>query len=85
MSQSPPSEPAPFSTWLLFALFSLVGCGVAIVLALATSGPLRYVILFGLALFGVFGLPYILWGWLFERIYRSQADDPSTTDGSKPN
>ena len=47
------------------------------VLTLLTLGYFGPIILLGLGIFLVIGLQYLIWGWWFERIYRSghQSDD----------
>ena len=67
----PPKLPA---SWLSIALLVLFGGIMAAILTFLTLGYFGAVLLLGAAIFIVIGLQYLLWGWLFERIYRRQPD-----------
>jgi hypothetical protein len=64
----PDVESKPKASPLWFLLTGFGGLGLLIVLAFLVT-PLLWV---GVAIAGIIGLQYLLWGWLFERIYRSQ-------------
>jgi hypothetical protein len=67
----PDFDAKPRGSWLTIALVGFGGVALAIVLTFLTLGFFGPFLLLGLAIFVVIGLQYILWGWLFERIYRS--------------
>lgn len=77
MEAPPPLPPKPaFETrprtsplWFLLAGFAVLG--LFAVLAFLVM-PILWV---GIAIAAVIGLQYALWGWWFERIYRSQPLD----------
>lgn len=64
-------EPKPRGSWLTILLAATVGLTLATLLTFLTIGYFGPVILLGLAIFGVIGVQYFVWGWWFERIYRS--------------
>jgi hypothetical protein len=67
-----PPEPAPSrKSWIPIALVGLVALVLAAVLTVLTLGYFGPVLFVAAAIFGVIGLQYLLWGWWFERIYRS--------------
>jgi hypothetical protein len=45
--------------------------GVILVLTFLTLGFFGPMVLLGLGVFAIIGLQYLIWGWLFERIYRA--------------
>jgi hypothetical protein len=62
----PPSSPV---WWVVTALGAL---GLFVLLAILVT-PILWV---GVAIAAIIGLQYLIWGWWFERVYRSQpADD----------
>jgi hypothetical protein len=67
----PELESKPKASLLWFLLTGFGGLGLLIVLAFLVT-PLLWV---GVAIAGIIGLQYLLWGWLFERIYRSGPTD----------
>lgn len=71
--ESQPKQPA---SWLSIALVVFFGGVMAAVLTVLTLGYFGPILLIGLAIFLVVGVQYLLWGWLFERIYRSGDRDP---------
>jgi CHASE2 domain-containing sensor protein len=84
---SPPFPPRPElpekprGSWL--ALFLVVTAGVAgaVIMTFLTLGFFGPFLLLALAIFAIIGLQYLLWGWWFERIYRSQpAEEPEIAD-----
>jgi hypothetical protein len=67
----------PRGTWLAIFLMISGGLAGAIILTFLTLGFFGPFLLLALAIFTIIGLQYLLWGWWFERIYRSgQADTP---------
>lgn len=44
---------------------------ILVALSFLTLGYFAPVIFLGLAVFALIGLQYLVWGWLFERIYRN--------------
>ena len=88
MDAVPPLPPKPdFTTksagsWLYILLAGTAGLAFAIVLTFLTLGFVWPFVVGG-AIFGIIGLQYLVWGWWFERIYRSGplVDD----DGQRPN
>ena len=83
-SLPPPPElpPKPPASWLSIALVVLFASAMALVLTVLTLGYFGPVLLLGAVIFVVIGLQYLLWGWLFERIYRRGAG--STSEFSSP-
>ena len=77
LPQRPEIEPKPPGSWLTIALAGVVGLGITVVMTFLTLGFFGPFVLLGLAIFGVIGLQYLVWGWWFERIYRSQSADAS--------
>ncbi|QDU25780.1 hypothetical protein ETAA8_08510 [Anatilimnocola aggregata] len=80
----PPLPPSPdFGDKPRTSYWSLVLVGIALLLCMTlltflTLGLFGPVILLGFVVFVVIGLQYLLWGWLFERVYRQgrdQSDD----------
>jgi len=74
---SPPFPPRPElpekprGSWLAILLVGTAGLACAVVLTFLTLGFFGPFLILGLAIFGIIGLQYLLWGWWFERIYRS--------------
>jgi fatty acid desaturase len=79
--QRPEFDAKPRGSWLTIVLVACVGVALAIVLTFLTLGFFGPFLILGLAIFVVIGLQYIVWGWLFERIYRSPPED--TTKGER--
>jgi ABC-type thiamin/hydroxymethylpyrimidine transport system permease subunit len=74
-----PSFEAPRrGSWLAIGLAGFGAAAAAIVLTFLTLGFFVPFLMLGVAIFGVIGLQYLVWGWLFERIYRSQARRETT-------
>jgi hypothetical protein len=75
----------PRGTWLaLFLALSAIIAG-AVVLTFLTLGFFGPFMLLALGIFGIIGLQYLVWGWWFERVYRSGSADkievrPETAD-----
>ena len=76
----PDFEPKPRGSWWSIALVGLAGFALATVLTFLTLGWFGPIVLLGLGIFGIIGLQYLLWGWWFERIYRSNLP-PDGEDG----
>ena len=71
--------PKPGGSCLIFvaALFGFVGAVLLTFLMIGYFWP--FVI--GFAVLSVIALQYLVWGWWFERIYRSDAMDATGTGG----
>jgi hypothetical protein len=80
----PPLLEKPRGSWLAIGLLGGGGLAAAVVLTFLTLGFFGPILLLALAVFGVIGLQYLVWGWLFERIYRSrpQRENPKPSDDS---
>ena len=65
----------PRGTWLAIFLMISGGLAGAIVLTFLTLGFFGPFLLLALAIFTIIGLQYLVWGWLFERIYRAKPTD----------
>ena len=65
----PPEKPR--GSWLAILLMGSGALAVVVILTFLTLGFFGPIVVLGLAIFGVIGLQYLVWGWLFERIYRS--------------
>ena len=61
----------PRGTWLALFLVISGGFAGAVVLTFLTLGFFGPFLLLALAIFGIIGLQYLIWGWWFERVYRS--------------
>lgn len=70
----------PRGSWLTIALAGFLGFVLILVLTFLTYGFFGRLAILCLILFGIIGLQYLLWGWVFERVYRSQdaRDDEGT-------
>jgi ABC-type uncharacterized transport system permease subunit len=76
----PFDEPKPRGSWLTIWLAATLGVTLAVLLTFLTIGYFGPVILLGIGIFIVIGLQYLVWGWWFERIYRShpvEDDEPA--------
>lgn len=81
MSAKPLPPPPDFGEKPQRSAWTLVLAAVALVfilvgLSFLTLGYFTPVILLGVGIFALIGLQYLIWGWLFERIYR-QGKEPS--------
>ena len=63
------ARPKPSKLWMLMAGFAALGL-VALLAFLVM--PILWV---GIGIAAIIGLQYLLWGWWFERIYRSPPGD----------
>ena len=82
-----PEFDAPQRTaWLPLALVAVLGLvclavvALVIVLLLGFAGPILVLALLVFLVFGGFGLQYLVWGRLFERIYRDAGVDADDVD-----
>lgn len=67
----------PRGSWLAIALAASGLFAAAVILTFLTLGFFGPFLLLALAIFGIIGLQYLVWGWWFERIYRSNpAEEP---------
>ena len=70
----PPTKPdletTPRGSWLAILLTGMAAFAFVVVFTFLTLGFV-WPFVVGFAIFGVIGLQYLLWGWWFERIYRS--------------
>jgi hypothetical protein len=80
MPQRPDTDEKPKGSWLAIVLVLLAVVASTVILTFLTLGFFGPFVVLALAIFGVIGLQYLVWGWWFERIYRSQptADEPSS-------
>lgn len=79
MSAKPLPPPPDFGEKPQRSVWTLVLAAVAFVfilvgLSFLTLGYFTPVIFLGLIVFGLIGVQYLIWGWLFERIYRQGKD-----------
>lgn len=69
--ERPEIVPRPAGSWLSIALVAGFGILMAAVISILTMGYFLWIFLLALVIFGVIALQYLLWGYWFERIYRS--------------
>ena len=74
----PDFQPRPPGSWLSIALALIATLAFAVVFTFLTLGFV-WPFVVGFAIFGIIGLQYLVWGWWFERIYRS-GSNPSADD-----
>ena len=70
--EKPPERPR--GSWLAILLMGSGALAAVVILTFLTLGFFGPIVVLGLAIFGVIGLQYLVWGWLFERIYRTPKD-----------
>lgn len=75
--ERPPLDVKPRGSWLAIGLVAFAGLAATVVLTFLTLGFFGPFVILTLALFGIIGLQYLVWGWWFERIYRSGASQES--------
>jgi hypothetical protein len=80
LPQRPALNEKPRGSWLTIALAGFFGFVVILVLPFLPSGFFGRLAILSLILFSVIGLQYLLWGWVLERVYRSQ----EVRDDEKP-
>jgi hypothetical protein len=71
--ERPDLEAQPRGSWLAIGLVAFAALAATIVLTFLTLGFFGPFVVLALVIFGVIGLQYLIWGWWFERIYRSDA------------
>ena len=82
MPTRPDLETKSRGSWLSIVLAGLLTLAILAVLTLLTLGYFGPIILLGLGIFLIIGLQYLVWGWWFERIYRSSANEKNSQDQS---
>jgi hypothetical protein len=82
LPERPEIDTKPRGSWLAIALVLFAGLAITVVLTFLTLGFFGPFVILAAVIFGVIGLQYLVWGWWFERIYRSgnldQSDDEFT-------
>jgi Zn-dependent protease with chaperone function len=63
-----PTKPRGSCLVVLATIFGLTAVAAITMLMVGFLWPL----IIGFSILGIIGLQYLLWGWWFERIYRSQ-------------
>ena len=73
----PPAKPdleaRPRSSWMTIPLVVLFGLALAAILTILTLGYFGPVVVLAFGVFFIIGFQYLVWGWWFERIYRTPA------------
>lgn len=82
MPTRPELETKPRGSWLSIVLAGLLTLAILAGLTLLTMGYFGPIILLGLGIFLVIGLQYLIWGWWFERVYRSPENRRSSSEQS---
>jgi len=59
------------NSWLSIALVAGFGILMAAVISILTLGYFLWIFLLGFGIFAFIALQYLIWGYWFERIYRS--------------
>jgi hypothetical protein len=67
----PDLEARPRSSWMTIPLVVLLGMALAAVLTILTLGYFGPVVVLGFGVFFIIGFQYLVWGWWFEKIYRT--------------
>ncbi len=89
MLPSKPERPKiarpPAGSWLSIALVAGFGILMAAVISILTMGYFLWIFLLAFVIFGIIALQYLVWGYWFERIYRSNLppEDDFPPDGGK--
>ena len=75
----------PAGSWLSIALVAGFGILMAAVISILTMGYFLWIFLLAFVIFGIIALQYLVWGYWFERIYRSNLppEDDFSPDGGK--
>ena len=75
----------PAGSWLSIALVAGFGILMAAVISILTLGYFLWIFLLAFVIFGIIALQYLIWGFWFERIYRSNLppEDDFPPDGGK--
>jgi CHASE2 domain-containing sensor protein len=74
----PEFEAKPRGSWLAILLTGMAAFAFAIILTFLTLGFVWPFVVGG-AVFGIIALQYLVWGWWFERIYRSPPPEAKHT------
>lgn len=74
--QPPQPPPKPRGFCFVYAA-TLLGLILAAALTFFIMGTI-YPFMIGFAVLAIIALQYLIWGWWFERIYRSNPDDAPT-------
>ena len=69
--ERPEFDERPPGSWLSIGLVAAFGILIAAVISILTLGYFLWIILLGLGIFALVAVQYLVWGWWFERIYRS--------------
>ncbi len=69
--ERPEFTPRPSGSWLSIALVAAFGILMAAVISILTLGYFLWIFLLGFGIFIFIALQYLIWGYWFERIYRS--------------
>ena len=75
----------PAGSWLSIALVAGFGILMAAFISILTMGYFLWIFLLAFVIFGIIALQYLVWGYWFERIYRSNLppeDDFPPSGGS---
>ena len=75
----------PAGSWLSIALVAGFGILMAAFISILTMGYFLWIFLLAFVIFGIIALQYLVWGYWFERIYRSNLppEDEFPPDGGK--
>jgi hypothetical protein len=77
-SQKPEPPGKPRSIWLAILLMGSGALALVFLLTFLTLGFFGPMVILGLGIFLIIGLQYLLWGWWFEKVYRSNAASRET-------
>ncbi len=75
----------PANSWISIALVAGFGILMAATISILTMGYFLWIFLLAFAVFAIIALQYLVWGYWFERIYRSNLppdDDIPTSSHS---
>jgi hypothetical protein len=79
----PEIEPKPRGSWLGIALVLVGAVAITIVLTFLTLGFFGPLVVLAAVIFAAIGLQYLVWGWWFERVYRSSNDGAGGRSGER--
>ena len=81
--ERPENFERPPGSWLSIALVAGFGILMAAVISILTMGYFLWIFLLAFVVFAVIALQYLVWGYWFERIYRSNLppDDEFPPEG----
>ena len=69
--ERPDFDERPAGSWLSIALVAAFGVLLATVISILTLGYFLWIFLLAFVIFAFIALQYLIWGWWFERIYRT--------------